>query len=319
MKIKKILAALSAAAMIVSVSAVNVSANLPNTPSADNSCYLEFEMTSDGAIVAGAINDEGEPADVEEIDIPEKTDAGIPIVGIRGFAFAKCDNLKKVTVPDTITFIDDAAFLKTEDIDTFLEANGLSLTEFSDKEYAYAANMTSFMGKDDWKGDEEELENAKTVFNNVQNTLLNSEVTPSSGEFACILYNHSDLSDIVRTGEEDTLEKMSMKTYESFLAWIATIPYVDFTVKANDESYAHAYANGKAILGIKYEPNETHIIGDANGDGEVNVRDCAKIANALAFKTVDKLPCLICADYNQDGEVTVRDAAQLANFLAKKK
>ena len=79
------------------------------------------------------------------------------------------------------------------------------------------------------------------------------------------------------------------------------------------------YAEGKKLVDVKFVTKHTHLLGDANGDGIVNVRDCAKIANALAFKTVDKLPCLICADYNQDGEVTVRDAAQLANFLAKKK
>ena len=65
-------------------------------------------------------------------------------------------------------------------------------------------------------------------------------------------------------------------------------------------------------------PSEDDILyGDANLDGEVNVRDCATIAKALAKgkEAVAKLP--VNADYNRDGEITVRDAAALAKTLAK--
>ena len=318
MKFKKFLAVISSAALSLSaLSALNVNANLPNTPSAGDNCYLEFDMTADGAYITGAIDVEGNPTSVESIAIPEKTEAGIPIVGIKGFAFAECNNLETVTVPDTVTYIDDAAFLRTEDIDSFLEASGLDISALTAEDVAYAANFTSFMGKSDWTGDEDELADAVTVFNNVYNKITDSEVN-NDGNVAKRLYNYQDLSDIVRSADEDTLEKMSMKSYESFLAWVATIPYVDITVKANEDSYGAKYAQGKTILNMKYEPLETHLVGDANQDGVVNVRDCAKIANALAFKTVDAL-CIKCADYNQDGEITVRDAAQLAAFLAKKK
>jgi hypothetical protein len=73
---------------------------------------------------------------------------------------------------------------------------------------------------------------------------------------------------------------------------------------------------GAVIVG---EGSSDHLIGDANQDGKVNVRDAAYIAKALATGTVDKLPCSICADYNQDGKVNVRDAAAIAKMLATKK
>lgn len=56
------------------------------------------------------------------------------------------------------------------------------------------------------------------------------------------------------------------------------------------------------------------VSGDANGDGSVNVRDCAYIASALAKGNADILT--EDADFNGDGKVNVRDAAALANNLA---
>ncbi len=59
------------------------------------------------------------------------------------------------------------------------------------------------------------------------------------------------------------------------------------------------------------------IPGDANNDGEVNVRDAAYIAAALAKNEKEKLT--LSADFNEDGQVNVRDAAGIAKYLATKK
>ena len=61
-------------------------------------------------------------------------------------------------------------------------------------------------------------------------------------------------------------------------------------------------------------PDTEEIMGDANGDGKLNVRDAAYIAGALAQGKGDTLPA--CADYNHDGKVNVRDAAAIAVFLS---
>ena len=58
-----------------------------------------------------------------------------------------------------------------------------------------------------------------------------------------------------------------------------------------------------------------YTIGDANRDGNVNVRDCAYIANKLASGFGSSLPDE--ADYNSDGKKNVRDAANLASDIAK--
>ncbi|MGN0613676.1 MAG: dockerin type I repeat-containing protein, partial [Porcipelethomonas sp.] len=56
------------------------------------------------------------------------------------------------------------------------------------------------------------------------------------------------------------------------------------------------------------------VIGDANQDGKLNVRDAAFIAQKLAQGKSGELPK--AADYNEDGNINVRDAAAIAKFLA---
>jgi hypothetical protein len=285
-----------------------------------------YDVNQSGAVVIGVTD--AEYSNV--IEIPEKTDAGIPVVGVDAFAFLDCPNLDTVVLPDSLKLdnIDSVAFLKRNDIVTFLSNNSIdpekvqSDDDANAQALAYMANQAEFMGKSDWEGDEEELGGALTVFQNVTEKLKvseddNADMSEIIRRLYCL---HPDFyPTYIREEDENTLEKMSQKTYDNFIAWVNVIPYENLTVVADKDTAAEEYANGKAILGMKFEEKETHLIGDANQDGVVNVRDCAKIANALAFKTVDKLPCFTCADYNQDGEVTVRDAAQLANKLAKLK
>ncbi len=61
--------------------------------------------------------------------------------------------------------------------------------------------------------------------------------------------------------------------------------------------------------------NDDFLLGDANLDKKVNVRDCAAIASALAKGTTDTLPDKE-SDYNKDGKINVRDAAAIASALA---
>ncbi len=73
--------------------------------------------------------------------------------------------------------------------------------------------------------------------------------------------------------------------------------------------------NGAVIISEKPSTDIQAVTGDANNDGQLNVRDCAFIASMLAQGIVNKLP--MTADYNNDGVVNVRDAAAMAKFLAE--
>lgn len=71
------------------------------------------------------------------------------------------------------------------------------------------------------------------------------------------------------------------------------------------------------LQGVKYKNmRKMLLLGDANDDGNANVRDCACIANALAKGEAESLPDN--ADYNQDTMKNVRDAASLSKDLAEK-
>ncbi len=59
------------------------------------------------------------------------------------------------------------------------------------------------------------------------------------------------------------------------------------------------------------------ILGDANNDSKLNVRDCAFIASALANDKIDTISKN--ANFNKDDKINVRDAAAIANFLSKNK
>ncbi|MGN0613698.1 MAG: leucine-rich repeat protein [Porcipelethomonas sp.] len=86
---------------------------------------------------------------------------------------------------------------------------------------------------------------------------------------------------------------------------------VTATIYSSADSFAALYAQEN---GINFAVINSLIKGDANGDGVVNVRDAAFIAQKLAQRETDQLP--ECADYNGDSTINVRDAAAIAKSLA---
>ena len=61
----------------------------------------------------------------------------------------------------------------------------------------------------------------------------------------------------------------------------------------------------------------SNLLGDANGDGTLNIRDCAMISRSLINGTADDLPDT--ADYNKDGIKNIRDGAAIAKVIAQNK
>ncbi len=76
-----------------------------------------------------------------------------------------------------------------------------------------------------------------------------------------------------------------------------------------DENAKFTVFNGSVT--IKSDPV---VKGDANGDGKLNVRDCAFIASKLSTGKTAELPKQ--SDYNVDGKINVRDAAAIAKKLS---
>ena len=75
-----------------------------------------------------------------------------------------------------------------------------------------------------------------------------------------------------------------------------------------------AYSTEMENLEIFYD--DSILVGDADGDNELTVRDCSFIARKIAEGKATDIPN--SADFNGDGEVNVRDAAAIATHLASK-
>ena len=108
--------------------------------------------------------------------------------------------------------------------------------------------------------------------------------------------------------DSDTPEEVTVNVYDWQKEKETVEPIKQFMKENNiDES---------CVVFMIFEGQEP-ILGDANGDGTLNIRDCAKIAQFAAQDKADSL--LDTADYNQDGEKNVRDGAAIAKKLAKVK
>ena len=79
--------------------------------------------------------------------------------------------------------------------------------------------------------------------------------------------------------------------------------------------YSRSTYDGKILTVIKYSPS-TAILGDANGDGEINVGDAVSLINYI-FKAGPAPSPLENADANCDSHVNIGDAIFLINFIFK--
>lgn len=77
---------------------------------------------------------------------------------------------------------------------------------------------------------------------------------------------------------------------------------------------ASQQSNGVATIEYK----AAYIIGDASGDGSVNVSDATTILRHVAKKAILTGKNLLAADVTKDNDVTVADATLILRFIAKK-
>lgn len=90
--------------------------------------------------------------------------------------------------------------------------------------------------------------------------------------------------------------------------------YIGSTAQTYAEKYGYRFEAIDAADEQDRVPGA--VKGDANGDGVLNVRDAAFIANVLSQKMPDRLP--LSTDFNLDGKTDIRDAASIANYLRKR-
>ncbi|MDD4051690.1 MAG: dockerin type I domain-containing protein, partial [candidate division Zixibacteria bacterium] len=79
--------------------------------------------------------------------------------------------------------------------------------------------------------------------------------------------------------------------------------------------YSHSTYDGKYLTVVKYSPSST-IMGDANGDGVINVGDAVHII-AYIFRGGPVPNPLENADANCDNRINIGDAIFLINYMFK--
>ncbi len=246
--------------------------------------------------------------------------------GIAGGAFYDCDALTKIEIPSGVLYIGESAFQSCADlssitIPTTVKTVGAyafsactSLVELSIPNSVTTIDMCAFLNCT--KLAKINIpSNVKTIAESTfENCAALVEVNiPSTVEAIekLAFYNCAKLNKVVINNKNCDIKDAPQTFSNSESAFTGTIWGHDASTA---QSYAKTYNRFFEVL----EGGSTSAIsGDANGDGKLNVRDCAFIAAALAEGKGDTLP--IAADYNEDGKKNVRDAAAIASFLASNK
>lgn len=289
MRITKYLALSSTILMLASAIPFNVNA-------ADNNAdKLEYALNVDGnAVVTNVMTDK------EMFTIPETVE-GIQVVGVADYAFAYCENLNLVNVPDSLTndYTFNVAFLTSGTFMKFMEGE-LSETASVDDIIRYIAEKANYKNGEFTDAD---LADASVKLEKKLKTIDISIADTLDGKVMTIIknINNLDLNDDLKN---------------SFNIWISLVDYNGFTLRGSDNTEMKKYAESRKFIGMNYEVVPDFVLGDANGDNKFNIRDAAYIASRLAKGIAINVRENPGADYNQDNVVNVRDAAKMASALA---
>lgn len=300
----KFFATVAAVSMLASVATV-VNADEAATPVTYG---FTFKTVEAGAVITGLAVNEAENDYVDgsaDLTIPAEITVGenkMAVVGVADYAFVGLDNLMNIYVPETLTVENtgNVAFMTKKSLAAYIEsAIGAEPTEADIINYV----AKEFKYNDKTEGwTEEELAEVKAKLD-------------AKAKLAGVTEDMDVATAVATMLENKAAMNLAPATNDKLTVWEATVTYTQTYVEAPEGSAIEAYVKAKQeALGMATTEVVAGVIGDANGDGVVNVRDAAAIASALAKKDLSTLKPT--ADYNQDGETNVRDAAKIASDLA---
>ncbi|MGN0614156.1 MAG: dockerin type I domain-containing protein [Porcipelethomonas sp.] len=190
-----------------------------------------------------------------------------------------------------------------EELDKLYEAsiqlleNGTIVNAFKQFTYEYGC-LDQYMAKITLKGNDDNFD-----LHSVEG-LENFEIVQSEREPKTFT--------VSGYGEE---QYRSLKLAESAAAEIENIESFSITMLVCALMHNPETVRTYLVYDGTEEPPADVLPGDANGDGELSVRDCSYIAKMISAGRSGELTQ--AADYNSDGIVNVRDAASLSQYLSK--
>ena len=264
--------------------------------------YRRVDENSDGSFDYVVITDCVEEA--TSIKIPDKI-GGVPVKVIEGYAFENCVKLSKLSIPDSVTSIGDAAFIRCSSLKSITIPDGvkeISYTAFSDCKALESVNIpdsVTIIESSAFKN----CESIETI------TIPNSvEKIGDEAFHRCTSLNSITILN----------PKCSIFDYGSTISHryddINFKHYFDGTICGFKNSTAQAYAER---YGYKFlEANDAGVVGDANGDGNVTALDASMIFSEYksvyngkngSFTQNQKSRC----DMNGDNKITALDASKV--------
>ena len=325
-KTVKIISVLLAAVLLVSAVPFAVTA-ANNTSQAVGDYQREWTLESGTLTIYGnaymhdyGVNDDDRPwntSDVKKIVIEN----GVEYIGES--VFRKCEKLKEVVIAATVTEIGDFAFLRCPALTKINLPDSITRIGYgcfrycgSLKNITLPSNLTEVEG---------------CTF---EECSLESIVIPDTVEFIGD-WAFSDNQNLTSVTLGKSIRKIDNNAFSRTGLTEITIPasvteigerafgyeykgggyrLVDgYIIYGRSGSAAEAYANENGITFISQDP----LIGDANLDGVVDVRDVTVIQRHIAEYELLTGEKLECADVDGDGEVTVADATLLQMYLAE--
>ena len=273
----------------------------------------------------------------EEITIPEYF-KGYPVKVISGNAFSGNKDIKSIRLSNTNTTVEEYAFMDCTSLETVYLPE--STVSFGDRVFANCTSLKTVTLLSD-------IVSLPTNMFYGCSALKNVTINNKIAEFSYGCFNGcSSLTDLDfvtngamiqpyafnGVGAESVVLSDSLFAIPNYaftkcvnLKYV-TIPqsvtliqpyafdFDDIMIRCYYDSYAYQYAVDN---NVKYELIDGVVLGDANGDGHVSIRDVTAIQRHLTDLEKISGIYLKAAEINQDGNLNIRDATTLQMFLTE--
>ncbi len=209
--------------------------------------------------------------------------------GVMTYTCTKCGATEQQTIPMTISF--DACDHSVEQ-ETIAD-EGYTVTFAGDS----GVSSVTVYKTQDYNGESESVSATGTTVSRSSSTGEPDSSGDGQVNFTVVLKGGYTLSSVTASGSYKNLKDTDVKN-----------------------TYRVTKINGEVTVTItteQAEPTVEYLIGDADGNGKVNVNDITAIQRHLAQVETLTGTCLANADANCDGEVDINDATLLQMYLAE--
>ncbi len=263
---------------------------------------------------------------------------GYPVTVIGVDAFSGNETIEEVTFSGTNTTVEEYAFMDCTALETVTIPE--NVVNFGDRAFANCVSLKNVTLLSDMVS---MPTNMFSGCSSLENLTINEKIADFG--YGCF-YGCSSLTDLdfvkngvlldsyafSGTGAESVVLSDSLLAIPNYAFTdcselrTVTIPesvvliqpyafdWQNVTIRCYEDSYAHIFATEN---NIPFELVEKPKLGDANGDGYVNINDVTAIQRHLAELEQISDPLLKAADINQDDFLEIEDATLLQMFLAE--